>query len=623
MAAGTKNGAGGMRRGFGKAGKVRPRASLRHALGPAVFAAALAVPPGLAFAFDFKLHTSGSGEELRDIIRAASLTFAAQRDDVTNAQDIFAAARADYARILGALYAEGHYSGVIHILVDGREAANIAPLDAPDRIGRVEITVDPGPQFRFSRAAAGPLAPDTKLPEGYAAGQPARSGEIVSAAEAGVDGWRADGHAKARVSGQEITANHAQDTLAAAIAFAPGPVVTFGDMAITGNRRTLPRRIDKIAGFPSGERFDPEEVDRVLERLRRTGTFRSVSLTEAETLGPGNTLDYTLAVVEEKKRKLSFGAELSSLDGLTLSGYWLHRNLLRGAESLRIDAEIGGIGAQTGGEDYKLGFRFERPGTPFRDNTAFIAGSAERLNEEDYTANTAELSFGLTRYISDELTVEAGLGYAASNTSTDFGNPRFRQIVLPVSATWDSRDEPLDATSGYYAKAEVMPFYGLKTTGNGARITFDTRAYRGFGADDRFVLAGRLQGGSILGAGLEETPLDYLFYSGGGGTVRGQPYQSLGVFEIGPHDRTGGTSFLAVSGEMRADITASIGMVAFYDAGFVGADDLFGDGEWHSGAGLGLRYNTGIGPIRLDVAGPVSGSTGDGVQLYIGIGQAF
>src|SRR5690606_23497452 len=121
--------------------------------------------------------------------------------------------------------------------------------------------------------------------------------------------------------------------------------------------------------------------------------------------------------------------------------------------------------------------------------------------------------------------------------------------------------------------------------------------------------------------------LSVRFWSGGGGTVRGQPYQSLGV----PLARsallsvqTGGMSFAAASAELRAAITDRIGAAAFYDAGFVGIDELFGGtGQWHAGAGIGLRYNTGIGPIRVDVAVPVSGPTGDGVQIYVGIGQAF
>ena len=86
--------------------------------------------------------------------------------------------------------------------------------------------------------------------------------------------------------------------------------------------------------------------------------------------------------------------------------------------------------------------------------------------------------------------------------------------------------------------------------------------------------------------------------------------------------RGGGRSFAAASGELRYGVTDTIGVVAFADAGYVGAE-LFEDGEWHAGAGLGLRYKTPVGPIRLDVAGPVAGDTGDGVQIYIGIGQAF
>ena len=72
-------------------------------------------------------------------------------------------------------------------------------------------------------------------------------------------------------------------------------------------------------------------------------------------------------------------------------------------------------------------------------------------------------------------------------------------------------------------------------------------------------------------------------------------------------------------------MTDAIGAVAFADWGYVGLDSVPGtSGDSHSGAGLGLRYNTGIGPIRLDVAVPVSGETdGSDYHLYIGIGQAF
>ena len=149
--------------------------------------------------------------------------------------------------------------------------------------------------------------------------------------------------------------------------------------------------------------------------------------------------------------------------------------------------------------------------------------------------------------------------------------------------------------------------------------------YRRFGRQDGIIFALRGQLGSVAGAPIDEVPADYLFYSGGGGTVRGQPYQSLSV-DLGGGSFVGGRSFLGVSAEVRVQATERIGLVGFYDAGYVGSE-AFPDGssgDWHSGAGIGVRYGTGIGPIRMDLAVPVSGPEDDtNFQVYIGIGQAF
>ena len=579
-----------------------------------------------AYALDrLSFETPGASDDLRDALAAASLAREAASAETVDVQNLFAAARADYGRVLGALYGEGYYSGTISILIDGREAAAIPPLDAPTSIRAVDIRITPGPRFAFSRADIAPVAPETAIPEGYAVGQPALSGQIIDAATAGVEGWRAQGHAKAEVSAQRITADHRANTLAADIALRPGPQVTFGTLRMSGNERLRTRRLEKIAGFPTGDTFDPEKLDQVRARLRRTGIFSSVSLTEAETLSPGPSLDADLVVVEEKPRRIGFGGELSSLDGLSVSGYWLHRNLMGGGERLRLDAEISGIGGSTGGVDYTLGARIDRPATLSPDTSAYIETEISALDEVDYRSDNFSFGVGFTHILNDRLTGEIGLEYAISKVRENGDTITFEQIALPISLTWDNRDNPLDATEGYYGEASTTPFLGFGSTGSGAQLTGDFRAYRGFGDSDRFVLAGRAQFGAVFGSDLSETPRDYLFYSGGGGTVRGQPYQSLGVSVLNAGtQRTGGTKFLALSGELRADVTDKIGLVAFYDAGYVSAVDFFDDtGDWHSGAGIGLRYDTGIGPIRLDVAGPVSGDTGEGVQIYIGIGQAF
>ncbi|WP_317055306.1 autotransporter assembly complex protein TamA [Roseovarius rhodophyticola] len=574
----------------------------------------------MALAVDVRLQAS---ESFVNRLRAASLTVetAAQNNPV--AQDILSAARADYQRLLSSLYELGYYGGVISIRVDGREAADISPFGGPEAIERVDILIDPGPRFRFSTARVAPLAPTTELPEGFAPGQPALSDRVVEAAQAGVDAWRDAGHAKANVSDQRITANHARAELAADIRLAPGPRLTFGDLLVAEPGRVRPSRVRAIAGLPTGEVFSPEDLKRSSERLRRTGAFRSVVLTEADTPGPGNTLDITAELVDAKPRRFGVGAEIASLEGLSLNAFWMHRNLLGGAERLRFEGEVRGIGGDTDGIDYRVGVRFDRPATITPDTSLVLGFEIEEQDEPGFRESSAQAGIGLSHIFNDELTGQVGIAYRFSDIDDDAGSRTLEHVLFPVSLTYDSRDDPLDAHSGIFIDTKVTPFAAVGSGGSGARFFADARTYLGFGEKDRHVAAFRAQIGSVVGAGLTEVSPDMLFFSGGSDTVRGQPFESLAV-DIGGGNRLGGRSFLAISSELRYGLNDTWSVVAFADAGFVGSDSFISDsGEVHAGAGFGVRYDTGIGPIRLDIATPVDSDAGQQFEFYIGIGQAF
>ncbi|MDF0600432.1 autotransporter assembly complex protein TamA [Psychromarinibacter sp. C21-152] len=585
---------------------------------------AIAVISGPAAALDrIRIHVSGTNEALQETLIEASLVVAAKREGRTQPETVFAAALSDYARLLDALYAEGYYGGVVHVYVDGREAAEIPLLRAPDTIREVAINVAPGPPFRFGEARIAPLPPGTELPERFRSGARARAPVVRNAVEAGIDGWRAAGYAKARTAGERVSADHRTATLDSVVALNPGPVARFGSLVIETPSAVRAAAIRRIAGLPEGERFSPAAMERVADRLRRTGAFASVSLKEAETLGPGGEMDILLSVADQKPRRFGFGAELSSLEGLTVSGFWMHRNIFGGAERLRFDAEVANIGGEYG-TDFRLGARLETPAPFGPDTRAFAFVGLERLDEPDFLSDQVELGFGVGRRFGDSIETELGLSYLYSQTEDDFGNRTFSLLKLPASGIYDTRDDTLDPTEGFYLEAEVTPFLGLNDgTGSGVRTYGDARAYYGLGPERRFVLAGRVQVGSVAGAAIGAVHPDLLFYSGGAGTVRGQPYQSLDV-DHGGGTESGGRSFIGLSAEFRARISERFGAVVFADAGYVGAESFYdGSGAWHSGAGAGLRYLTGIGPIRFDVAAPVGGNTGDGVQFYLGIGQAF
>ena len=577
----------------------------------------------LASASQVILQLPPDAQGLDGHLRAASLSIETAAQDDATPQDIMAAARADYGRLTAALYQVGHYSGVISILVDGREAASISPLAEARAVSQIVIQVAPGPLFTFAEATVTPLAPNTELPEGFAAGRPAFSGFIGDAARASVLSWREAGHAKADIRDQGLTANHRNAQLSARITIDPGPRLRFGNLIVTNPGNVRPERVGEIAGLPTGEVYSPEDLQRASQRLRRTGAFSSVVLEDAETIRPVNTLDVNATLADAPPRRIGFGAELSSLEGLTLSGFWLHRNLFGGAERLRLDAEVAGIGGESGGIDYSVGFRYDRPATFTPDTSLFFSGRLEQLDEPDFRERSGRIGGGVAHIFSDKLDGELGIAYQFTDIRDAFGSRELSHILLPSRLTYDSRDVELNATEGAFAEVEFMPFVGLDNDAAGARIFLDVRSYVSLTEDNRFVFATRGQIGSVAGARAFEVPPGLLFFSGGAGTVRGQDFKSLGIPFL-PGLQIGGRSFAAISAELRANITGPWGAVGFVDYAVIGQGSFFdGFPDDHAGAGVGVRYDTGLGPSRVDIATPIGSNAGENFELYVGIGQAF
>jgi translocation and assembly module TamA len=140
------------------------------------------------------------------------------------------------------------------------------------------------------------------------------------------------------------------------------------------------------------------------------------------------------------------------------------------------------------------------------------------------------------------------------------------------------------------------------------------------------VLAARVRLGSIQGALIDDIAPSRRFYAGGGGSVRGFGYQ-----EIGPRDSlgvpSGGRSLSEFSIEARVKtglLGGGLSLVPFFDAGSVEAGATPRFRGMRFGAGLGLRYQTGFGPIRVDVATPLNRRAGESpVAVYVALGQAF
>lgn len=570
-----------------------------------------------------------------DQVRNASALWRGRDEPALGAPGLLADARSDYRRILGALYANGHYGGTINILVDGREAATLPPDTDLTGSVPVVITVEPGPLYRFSQATIANQAPATADPrdqvplpfeEGFAPGEAARSGTILRAERLAVETWRQQGYALAEVTDRQVEAIHPDAAVEATITVDPGRRAVYGPLAVEGTERMDPAFVAYMAGLEPGEEYDPDDIEEANARLAALDVFRSVRLQEASQIAADGSLPATLFVQERALRRIGVGGSISTTDGFGLEAYWLHRNLFGRAERLRIDGRVSGIDSVDPDDfTYRFGLAFTKPGVYTPDTRLIAALNAEREVINAYERTGVSGQVGLEHSFSPELTGRLFItGRHAEFSDAVFGTRSFTSGGFEAGIVYDTRDIPTDARSGFYLAATAEPFYEFTRSSPGVALTGEARAYHSLDEEESIVLATRLRIGTLIGPSIADTAPDRLFLAGGGGSVRGYGYRTIGVTQPGGAI-TGGRSLLEGSLELRARVTDTVGLVAFADVGHVGADSFLDFSEdLKVGVGAGLRYLTPLGPIRLDVGVPLNPGAGDpDFAVYIGIGQSF
>jgi translocation and assembly module TamA len=650
--------------GFRRAGRKRVSFRFASVAGCGLTAMSLFASPAAAFEL-FGVHLFGEKVETRPVSTEAqryeaSLVVAPAGGDVEarlkdasrllseagdtpppSTASFLARARDDYGRLLAALYAEGRYGGTIAIEANGRPVEEIAPDATLPNPVAVRITVDPGARYVFGRIdiegrpnrVPPQIQADIKPPKtpedlGLVVGAPARAGAVTGSEEVLVAAWRRIGHPKARIATRRVVADHPNRRVDVTIRIDPAGAAVFGPTTVEGAEDMDPAFVARQADLPPGEEWSSDEVKRAERRLRRLEVFSSVRIADAgaieDWVNPARQ-PVTITVSERPLHVFGFGGSYSTIDGAGLEGYWQHRNLFGRAEKLRVEARVSGIDvADPNRFTYSGGFTFVKPGVldPATDLTVQLQAAREVY--DPYTEEAVRFRVGLAHEFFPGLTGKLGVTLEAARVYDAWGKRDFRLLGLPGELAWDTTDDRLAPTRGYRVKGQLEPFYEMRFGNAGTIGRIDASAYRALDEKGRHVLAGRLAFGSIFGASAREIPDDRLFFAGGGGSVRGFAYRSLGP-RTPAGAIVGGLSLAEASLEYRARVTDTIGVVPFVDAGTAFSSRLPDfSGKIRVGAGLGLRYHTGLGAIRFDVAAPLNPEPGDPrFGIYIGIGEAF
>ncbi|WP_412058768.1 autotransporter assembly complex protein TamA [Bartonella sp. DGB2] len=575
--------------------------------------------------------------------KAASQLFLESNQGGLSTIALLARARGDYQRILNAFYAQGYYGGVIHILINGVEASTLNFAEALPVRSTIEIKVDAGSPYLFGQARVSPLPqvaigrekPQASLNTiGFQTGHPAQSTTVLKAEKIAIMAWQQRSYAKAKIEKSEIIADHALKQLDAKIFVAPGRQAIYGPLAVQ-NISILPRMnsafVTWMTGIVEGRPYKPDDIARANQRLQRLDVFRVATVREGAVIDQEGYLPLSLILEERKPRRIGMGAKYSTLDGGGIAGFLLHRNLFGRAEALRFDAEMSGVGSR-GSRDYDwknfnylLSSKFTKPGIYTPDTNLVAQVKAEHEVVDQYRATSIHGRVGVNQQFNPQLAahITTDLSYI-SNEDKVFGKREFQLFGLEGGLLYDGRDDKNDAKSGFYSEVTATPLYQWDKGKALMRLNVEGRTYFSFDEKKRFILALRAKSGTLLGDKIEGLPMNMLFFAGGGGSVRGYAYRNIGV-NLADGSVVGGHSLLEGSAEVRAMVTDTIGVVGFVDGGLVGEKpypDFLQSPKW--GAGVGVRYQTGFGPLRADIALPFNRDKGDPrFGFYIGIGQAF
>lgn len=587
----------------------------------------LTIAPTGDAGIDARLHTASSLESLRTSAPVGSFA-------------LLARARADVTRFQTVLQSDGYYAATVTLRIDGRaldDPGLAATLDALPTGASVPVdaAITRGPEFHLGHVAlTGTVPPAGQAALKLAPGDPARAADVLAARQRVRDALEAQGYALAQVDAPVATLDPAAHALDVSFAVRSGPRVDLGAVDITGLDHLDAEYVRRRLGLAPGERFSPATLEAARARLAASGAVAGVRIVPGEAVDASGRLPVQVVVTERPLHAVALTAAYSTDQGGSVTASWTHRDLWGGGEQLTLAAaatELGGTASRQPGYDVSATLVVPDWQRLDQSLTFRLEGVKESLQAYDRTALIAAAT--LSRKLSQELTVSLGVAAEEAHFVQEQVARDYSLLQLPIGAAWDSSDSLFDPTRGLRAKATVTPSVSLGTHGSATQefviaqgsVAYYLDAGRLLGGTPgRSILATRALLGSVSGATLFDIPPDQRFYAGGGGTIRGYRFQSVGPrFPIDNHP-TGGTSLDVATVEYRQRVFGSFGFAAFVDAGQVGTGSVPFNGRLDVGAGVGVRYFTAIGPIRVDVAVPlVHEPKADAVEFYIGIGQAF
>jgi len=523
-------------------------------------------------------------------------------------------AEGDVPLLTKAFRAEGYYGGQVQLHIDTRTS----PV-------RVTFQVDLGPVYLLKSidiVTAGAAPPGLRLPEpetlGLQKGEPAWARMILDAEEELLAILKSTGFPFSKIDDRKVTVDHAERSVSVLFSIIPGPAARFGSTKIAGLQSVNETLVRGKIPWKEGDSYNADLLTEVQRRLTKTGLFAMVRVAPDQNLDEGSLLPITIRLTERKHRSVGAGVSYKTDEGPGAKISWEHRNLFHHGERLSLTAAASDFTQAAEGTARK-------PGLWRPDQTLLLNVRVAEDRPDAYTSRNLRSSALVERDLGKGMTIGGGLAFKTSTVTQLDDEESFSLVSSPWHFDWDTRDDVLEPTYGGRLAFQLTPYFDVAAEDFAfVKGKLSLSRCLEMVENPSTLVAARVAVGSMAGASQSAIPADERFYAGGGGSIRGYPFQTVGPVE--GDEPLGGRSLFELSTELRLKVTDRIGLVAFLDGGTAfetTSPDFSETLRW--GTGLGVRYFTPIGPFRLDVGVPLNRrpEIDDSLQVYVSLGESF
>lgn len=434
------------------------------------------------------------------------------------------------------------------------------------------------------------------------------------------------GYADAINQKPQIIVNHETFSLNPTFYFQSGDIVKIGGFSLKGKTRTKEQWVKKISPIKIGTNYDPALIKEYEKRILDTGAYEAVSLSLVKIKDIEGIRELEINLTDRARYSVETALSFGTNEGFSFEGKlgrynnigrgdsWINR-LVWGQIARRIESEL------------RLP-HFYSPNLTLSLSLGAFEDDTDAYREKGldlYSLFTKK--YGLTSYWT--------IGAAANVANTrepSFLTPNkiierdYTAISAISSFLYDKTDNSFNPKTGLKADAQLE---ATSLSGDASlsyfKLTAQGTKYFALNKEKSTVFASRFRIGSIIGATIPELPSGKRLYAGGGGSVRGFEFQGIGPrYDDAKNSPVGGLSLIETSLEIRHDFKNKFGLVAFVDAGTLGIKSNPEFSDFKMGAGIGIRYDLGFAPLRIDFGFPINRPKDTaGFQIYIGVGQSF